>query len=66
MQDTGIAKTLWKADFDPKESDAREAVNFGLHEGILFMALSKVIILNLNSSETKSTLEGTLQVPSVS
>lgn len=66
MQDTGIAKKKkkkekkkGKADCDPKESDARQAVNFGLHEAILFKALTKVIF-NLNSSETKSKLVRTL------
>ena len=39
--------------------DARQAVNFGLHEAILFKALTKVIF-NLNSSETKSKLVRTL------
>lgn len=54
-----------------KASEARQAVNFvqlifGLYKVILFMALPKVIILNLSSSETKSKLESTLQSSYVS
>lgn len=52
---------MQKADSDLKESNARHAVNFGLYEVILFLALSNMIIHNLNSSETKSKVEGTLQ-----